>query len=375
MLNAGKIKLGLVSSMALVFLLMLFSSGTVAGQTEPFSAMEERLTGLSDQKREVLENLFAMEQEIEEAERAEEAMSREMETMHGEIAGLEKRIADGEAAYDQKRDTLKQVLRTYQRLGPGSYIEIILDAENLTMLLRRINTLRDLTRNTGELLDTLEESRERLSAEKAKLGEKLALLQEKQEQLRASLRKKLQLKEDQEKYLASLEKESADYREYLGEIRQVWGQLKPLFQETTKEISRIIAAGSFPPDALKTTFTFPVLKGSLGEETFNGILKGHAGLPEIVFRFHPGKAEMSLPQQNLVLTGTFVIQEGDILKFQAQEGSFYGLPLEAAAIEDLFRDDALVFNFHTVMGGSILQGIHIQEGSLELEIIIPTLFK
>ncbi|MEL7565479.1 MAG: hypothetical protein AAGU27_11420 [Dehalobacterium sp.] len=373
MIKTRKIKIFLAFTL-LTFLFGGFSSNMVAGQVDPISDMQKKLNGISEEKRKIIENLFILVQEVEEMKGEEVAAAQEIVAIKQEVAEIEKRITNEETTYENKRDILKRVLRSYQRRGPGSFLEIVLDSDNLTVFIQRLNALRDLTRNTGKLLDSLEESKEKLAEEKRDLAEKLVLMEKKQESLRQVLAKELQIKEEQEKYLASLEEESAFYREHLADLESSWQELKTLFPQITREISRIIAEGDFPADAIKVTFSLSGIKGTLEEKTFNEIIADNSSLAELVLNFTPGRAEIKFPQQELVLTGDFIVLEKHSLKFVAKEGSFYGLPLESGAINDLFRENDLLFNFQSSLAGSILDSIEVREGYLEFK-IIPALFQ
>jgi len=373
MLKSRKMKIYLALTLLIFLFWGGFSSNMAAGQVDHISDMKNKLDGISEEKKEIIEKLFILVQEIEQIKREEDAAAREIAAIKEEVAGLEVRIKDEEIAYENKRDTLKQVLRSYQRRGAGSFLEIILDSDSLTEFIQRLNILRDLTRNTGDLLESMEESKEKLAAEKRNLAQKLELMENKQESLRQILAKELLIKEEQERYLTSLEEESVFYREHLADLESSWKELKTLFPEITREISRVIEKGDFPADAIKITFSLSGIKGTLDEKTFNEIIAGNSLLGEMVLNFTPGRVKIKLPQQELVLTGEFIVLERHSLKFVAEEGSFYGLPLETGAIDDLFRENDLLFNFETSLGDSILDSIEVMEGYLEFK-IIPALF-
>ncbi|WP_090441911.1 coiled-coil domain-containing protein [Natronincola peptidivorans] len=373
MLKKREVKIFFVSGLAIIFALIMVSSTVVEGQVDSFTEVQEKLIEISQEEREILSNLFLIVQEIEEMEREEEKISQDIVIINREIYDLEKIIAGKEVDYQKKQEDLKQVLKSYQRMGPGSYLEIILDSDSLTTFLRRINILKDLTRNTGELLEEMDENRERLTIEKTKLEEKLLLTEEKQYQLKEALAKKMQLRKDMEEYLASMEEEREYFQEHLASIQQVWQQLKPLLSETVEEFSRIIREGNLPPDALKISFSFAGIKGTLEEGTLNSIIAQHSSLPEMSFSFSDNKIEMRLPKQNLVLGGTFVIQGRDTLKFEVSEGSFYQMPLEAGALEDLFREGDLTLNLKPVLENNTLRSVDIKKGYIEL-LSTPFLF-
>lgn len=362
-----KIKLILAIGLIIVFAMSFFSTSMI--QADTFSQIEEKLKGISKEEKKVLQNLFTLAQEIEGIEREGEKIAKDMDIINQEIKDLEGTIAGEERTYEKKREGLKQVLKSYQRMGPGSYLEIILDSDSLTTLLSRINTLQDITRNTGKLLELIEESKEKLSKEKTKRAEKLVLIKKKQKQLEESLAKKIRLKEAKEEYLASLKGEREYYQKYLVNLQQVWDELQHTFSGAAKEFSRIIEEEDLPADALKITFNFLSIKGSLEEKTFNDIIKKHSQLPNMVFSFSPDKMEIELPEKNLHLEGTLIIIGESTLKFQVEEGSFYGMPLETWAIEELFKEGNLVINLKPLLYGNVLHSVKIKEGCLELSSI------
>lgn len=361
-------KLFLISCLAIVFAIVILPQGKVVGQEGPFGGIKEKMASISETERETLQNLFVQGQQIKEMEKEEERITRNIKTKNGEIEGLKATIAGDEIAYTKKLEDLKQVLKSYQRMGPGTYLEIILNSDNLAMLLRRINTLRDLTRNTGKLMESLEESKAKQLTEKTNLAEKITLMEDNQKQLRESLTKKKQLREDQEKYLASLKEKKEYYQENLANLQQNWDELKVFVPAIINELSSIIDEGYIPPEKLNISYNFMSIKGSIDEKTLNEIISGYPSLPKIVFSFYPNNVEISMPEKNLVLSGIFVIQEAHTLKFQVKEGSFYGMPLDTGAIKDLFLKGDLVFNFYLPLSNYTINSIKSVDGYLELTI-------
>lgn len=354
------------SALIIVLVVMNLCSGVVNSQADPFLEIKEKLDGISVEEMEILQNLFILAQEIELLEVEEKKLAQEIEVLNKEIRDLEDTIAEGELAYARKKESLKQVLRSYQRMGPGSFLEIVLESDSLSTFLQRVNILRDLTRNTGELLEQLEESGEKLSKEKAGLSEKLSLAEENQKQSKETLAKKTELKSEKEAYLASLKGKREYYQEHLANIESVWGELKLLFTEAAKEFSRIIAEESLPADALKLTISFLEIRGAIEDKVINKVVSEHSNLPQMVFTFHTDEVEISLPEKNLILSGTFIIQGGHTLKFQAEKGSFYGMPLEPGILEELFSKGDLILDIEPLLAGNSVHSLKVKEGYLEL---------
>ncbi|MCR4434835.1 MAG: hypothetical protein QHH06_04790 [Clostridiales bacterium] len=368
MSKSVKVKPFFILGLAMLFTLMMLSAGIMAGQADSLSGVKGKVAAISEKEKETIQKLFTQAQEIEQMEKKEREIALAIEKSKGEIEGLQRAIAGEEAAYGKERESLKQVLQCYQRMGPGSYLEIILKSEDLPDLLRRINTLRDLTRNTGELLDQITESRERQSAEKAKLAEKLALVQEEQKHLEQTLAQKKRLKEDMESYLASLKEEREHYQEYLDGLQQAWAEVNSFFSDTVKEFSGFIEKGGLPADALKITYDFPGIKVRIDEKTINDIFAGAPQFHKVVFAFRPGRVEMKLPEENLVLAGKFAVVDGHSLEFKVEEGSFYGMLLEKDFIEELFQGGSLILDFESELNGYTLKSVDVMDGYLSFSI-------
>ncbi len=334
------------------------------------SEIQEKLANISEEEKRILEELFIQFQEIEEMERENKRISQEIDIMKVDIEGLEEKIEKEEMDYKKNLNALESLLKAYQRMGPASFLDIILNSDNLTDLIRRINIIRDLTRNTGNLLDKIQEAKESLIGQKSNLDEKLKQLEVKQEQLQETLTKKQELVKNQEEYLDSLAEDKELYIERLEYISMIMSELKGIFSDFTKEFSKIIEEGNFPQNAVKETITLRGIKGIIEEKTLNDIISAHEGLPQMEFKFSPGKIEMKAPEKNLTLEGKFVIIEDQVLKFEAEKGSFYGMPLEKGTIEDLFEEGYFILNLQPLIGKNILRSVEIMDGYMELLVTI-----
>jgi len=373
MLKLAKNKSLLVIGLAAVFLFGMSSTSYAAGYAEPPSKLEEKLAGISAEEKEILQSLFTLAQEIELMEIEEKKLAQEIETANQDVKRTEAEISKEEANYKKQQQALKQVLRLYQKMGPGSYLEIVMDSDSLSTMLRRLTTLRDLTRNTGKLLQALKESKNKLAAEKLKLEEGLERIKQKQEQSKEALQNKLKLKQEKESYLMSLKEESKFYQEQLEGIQKMLDEIKPMLAEAAKEFSSIIKEGSLTTKSLNISISMFNIKGTLSEKTLNEIISKQPTLSKMVFAFHQDKIEISIPEKKLIIRGTFNLQEENVLRFQAEEGTFYDMPLESGYVQQLLSSGDLVLDLRPLLGRSVLKEIHIQEGYLEM-FVKPNLF-
>lgn len=332
------------------------------------SEIQQKLVGMGEEEKEVLQKLFGLMQEMEEMDRVQSKVALDMEGLHREVTKVETSIAAETLVYEKNRKVMEEVLKTYQRRGPASYIEMILSSENLTTLLRRINALGDLTRNTTDLLQSLEESKTKLALEKQRVADKVTLLEDQRKALKETLEKKTRLKQDLETYLASLEKEQTKYQEYLSNIDQAWSQLKPLFAETIEIFSQVIGEGDLPPGSMKLVLSSKGIKGIIAEEAFNDILSKQPFPTELKFGFSDNRLEMTMPKKNISLVGTFGIVEGQRLVFEVEEGLFFGMPIQKSAMEELFKEGNLELDLGPALGKNKLKSIEIYDGKIELQI-------
>jgi len=364
---------------SLIALLLLISltltavvPNRVSGEVKPITEVQEKLEGITEEEKAVLEILFTLEQEMEEMEREESAITKDIEALQIEIDDMEELLKERQKNYDDQLDILKKVLVGYQRKGPASYLDTLLSAEDLRTFLESINMIKDLTRNVGKLLDSLEEGKKKLAEERDRLSEKAALLADKKEELQEALMKKLELKTKQEAYLATLKEKSEQYQEQLSNLKQMWEDSKLQFSNIVENFSQIIGEGNISLSDLNLSANLFEIKGAIYEETFNEILREHSDLPGLLFHFYTDRVEIEIPEKHLVLIGTFIIAEDKVLKLEVEKGSFYEMPLENESIEELFIDGYLLIDFKELAGDMLidfsLETVETKEGYLEFKI-------
>ncbi|MCF6462151.1 coiled-coil domain-containing protein [Clostridium sp. Cult1] len=349
---------------------IFISSEMVAEEEDSLEKIQEELLNISSEEREILDSLFIQAQEIEELEMEKERITLDIGKMKKEIGDLDRKIEKETKSYEDKLDLLKQVLRSYQRMGPGSYIEIILDAENIANLLRRINTLRDLTKNTGELLDSIDEIKKRLIKEKVSLDQKLNLLEETEDQLAKTIEEGQQKVKEMEEYLASLEGDREYYQEQLDRLMKMIDELTLLIKDATKEFTHIIKEGDLPEEEVKLKLAGKNVKGSIREGIFNQIIKANSNLPEIIVHFYPDRVEMEFPEKELLLIGSFVVLDKQILQFKVEEGTYYGFVLKKGTIDKFFEEGDFILDIQPLIGRNVLKAVEIMDGYIELTVEI-----
>lgn len=349
-----------------LFLLMISVSISVrpfraSGEVKPITEANEKLQGISEQEQETLEKLFTLTQEIEKMEREEERIAKEINGLSKEIKKLDENIKKEQESYDDYLGLLKQVLVSYQRGGPASYIDIILKSEDLASLIKSLNLIKDISRNTGELLASIEESRLNLEKKRQELSDNMNLLEEKKDELKEALTERQKLAKELEDFLDSLKEEKELYQEHLNNLKLMWENLKEIFSNIVDEFSRIIGEGHFTMEDLNLKFNFFSLKGSIEEDTFNRRINENSNLSDIFFHFENNGIRIEIPDNNLVLEGNFVIRDETVLEFVPESGTFYNMALEKESIEELFKDHPMIIDFKKVAGDMMTMDIKLKE--------------
>ena len=336
------------------------------GQTAPLGHIEEKISEISQAEKRIIEYLFNLGHQIEKNEEEAGEVAREINTLEGEIDLLKRQVEITEKDFQKNQQALGETLRTYQRMGPGTYLEILLDSTSIRLFLKKLNLLRDISRNTQGIMDNLRRNEKELNIEKEKLSDKLLLVEKKHKNLKEKIEAGKELLGEREEYLASLGEERELYQEHLLSFQRAWEDVGLLFVNMLGEFNRIIKKDNLPTNIVKTTITFAGIKGSIEEETLNRIIEEYSNIGGLQFAFSPGEVKIILMEGQLELMGAFTIIDGKRLKFNAENGSFYGLELGAMVVEKLFKGLSIELDLGPLLGRNSLQSVKTLDGSLEL---------
>lgn len=356
----------ILSLLGVSFLLLPLQGFYAAAVLPPMAEVEHQLLNISEEELALLETLFTLTQEIQGLESQEGVIQEQIELLKEQILQAQASIEENQGAFQQLQEKLEGVLKSYQRRGAASYLEILLKAEDLSDFLRRINLIRDLTRNTGALLKELESQQALLTAKEQELQGTMERLTQEEAQLAKARLEKEAMKASLEEQLAAMAAERDYYEEQLNRLQGEWTALKPLFTETMKTVNQMIEKGALPQEGVKMSLSLQGIKGTIPQEVFNQVVASVQDLPEILFSFQPQQVTITLPQQHLILEGKFSVIDGSILQFTPTGGSFYQLPLTTSALEELFSGESLSMNTKPLLGNYRLKSAIVVEGALEL---------
>lgn len=365
--------LSIILIIAIIIVPFSIYSYSQPSNEESVSEVQNSIVELSDEEKKILEELFLVLQDIMEMEEREKSIILAMESLKINITDIEDRIKDETIKYESNLNIMEEVLKSYQRNGSTSFLELVLSSDSLGTLLKRINAIRDISRNTENLLNTIEEGKEKLVEEKKNLNSTLEDYEIRQKELKDALDKKFALKDDLERRLSSLKEEQSKYEDYLRRLEMSFHEIKPIFSETINTFVKMIEDGNLPEDVMDISISLPNIKGVIYEDKLRNILKAYKFPADFDLIFTKERIELYMPELNLYMAGTFEIVDPHTIKLKVVDGKYMGLTLEQASIEELFKNGYLIMNFKSLLDKNKIKSIEIKDKSLELY-ITPVFF-
>lgn len=206
-------------------------------QLEEYQSEEKRIAG----ELHKLENSLAkLRQEINQLEKDIESTEKEIEIAENELIEAQKQI-------ELKDELLKRRLRAIYEQGDSGYLEVLFHASTFAEFLTRLNDLKIIAENDLKLLEqayqerlALEEKKQQLEDEKARLlGLKVERL-ERKEELNSQLAEKEKLIEELQDSIQATEKAIRELEQEASKIEQL---IKQLQEEMRRQTAHLVPSG------------------------------------------------------------------------------------------------------------------------------------
>jgi|GEM_PF-443757 len=354
---------------------MVFATGIPSRATaQPHAPVAqetlEAIENLNAEELTLLSELFETASQIDQLDAEMAVIQNDIKTLGGQIEEKQFQINESAQAYGTVRDTLGGILKSQQRAGAASNLEIILNATSLKDLLRRLNLLRELSRKTDGLMQETQAARLRLEEEKAALSVLFAAQKAKEAELTATLQSLAEAQTTLESQLQALASDRAFYEANLNRLDQSWSAFKPVFTEAVTALSEMLESGDVPAGTVELEFSPSGVKGRITEGKFNAAVSQRQDLPELRFDFTPNGVLMTFVKDQAELQGHFEIVDERLLAFKVESGTYQGVSMSIAALEDLVSRGTLTFDLSGTLGKSTLRRIVHEDGAIALTIDI-----
>jgi len=298
----------LSTATALFFGSFAFSDSVKANTIDD---LKEKQSELKDERKEVKKDLSKAEEEIadilidleslnkeitelEESLKANEKAMKETESdiaeKEEEIEKLEEEIAELEDSIDKRLEILQERARSYQQSGGSvNYLEVIFGAKDFLDLIGRVAAVNKITDSDVQLMEALEEDKEKVEIQKEKVNEKLADLNNLKNELEKIKEFILEQKSESEQKREELKKKEKELRETKNKLELKDKELADLEQKVKNRMNNILNPPAPKQNKLQTVsqetsnysggkFSWPTVGGYISSEMGQRWGRLHGGI-------------------------------------------------------------------------------------------------
>lgn len=202
-----------------------------AAQAESVSNLEDKQTKIEEERAnikkdlskadaeiaDILIDLEELKHKIAELNKAQDENNQVLneteetiETYEEEIAELEDEIEELEASIEKRNNILKERISSYQQNGGNiSFIDVLFGSDNFGDFISRVSAVTKITNSDQQLMEELEEDKEKVVVVQGEVEEKLTEQEELKEDLvemKVVIKNQKEATEDSEKELKKQEK-------------------------------------------------------------------------------------------------------------------------------------------------------------------------
>lgn len=364
-----------ISILVAFVVILVFFTNVYSSQLDEASIEEidRSIVDLNVEELKILDELYIIQQDINDLENQGRRIVLEIESVLLLIEDIEENIEEKTYSYNNNLEIMESVLKSYQKNGAYNYLQLILSSNDLPTLLRRINSIRDISRNTSKLLDTLNLEKEELMIEKSNLDDNLVILDNTRKELEKTISNKMESKATLEIRLNELMDEKDKYLGYLEELNNRWKVSKPVFEDVITTLVAIVETGDLPEELIETRITLTGVFGRISDNSLNIALKEKNLSSPLQVKFKKDEMTLTLDELKLIINGDLEQIDDQSLRFNMTSGQYMGLKLEKSSLEELFEFGFLELKFSSILGRNKIRSVRINDGYLELN-IIPVLF-
>lgn len=292
------------------------------------------------------------------------ALDRELADTEAQIEDIETRIARGEEGYLEARSRTAAALRWLHRMGPVSYLEVLLGSTSLGDFMRRASLVTAAARGAVTALADVQSEKESL----AHMHEELELLVDERDSLA-----------EQREVLAHSEEElEKQRRELSGVFGARWStvedslmsmvkgwddEVRPFIQELPPRLAHLAEDDVELGDVSIEVSGFNVT-ALVPASSINRIFMGQPALRGTEFRFEEGEAYLVISELDTVMRGDLSVDRRGVIVYDIISVEFGGLTIEDPELLDAVERIAL--DLGPALQGLTPRSLTVKEGAVEL---------
>ena len=244
---------------------------------EQLNESNQKLDEVDSELSENLQQIEKIDQSILLSEQSLKEINLQIDEISSEIEIVNKDLNEITEKYNEKRQNLEERLITQYENGKISYLDFLLSSNNLMQFISNCFLLSELTEYDNELLNLVEEEKDKIEQQKMQLQAKEKTLAEKKQNQIKTEKVLENSKTMRENYVAKLTEEE---KELQTKIDECYNQINLIEQE----IRGLYKIESFGPDYIGGTMIWPVpdhytitSKFGMRDHPITGVYKLHTG--------------------------------------------------------------------------------------------------
>lgn len=335
---------------------------------EDISFFQQEIEALSEREAQIQEELFQLSRDLDELYREQSELEKEIEEVEAELTKKSQQVDSQEEKYRLAQKDMGSVLQSLQKLGPVSYLELLLTAENWEEFLLRIDVIRNFVIDARRKIENLIAERDILLEQEAELEATLVEKEQLEEDLIDQINKIEEKYQQQEEILTEVKEKREAFETRMEKIDDNWEDARSTIQTTMDRTSELIKQGEFDMENIEISGSLfsPNVKIPVGK--FSDILETDPDMPALNFDFESELILLHFPEDN---THLFLeaepVNESEIELF-IERVEFMGFSLPENSIDNLNQQFEVVFDFEALLAGYKIDTINIQEDAMELEL-------
>lgn len=336
---------------------------TTVAQTSGFQALDPK-------EKDALSELFQMMLIMDWSTERKETLETEMSLLKAEIASLEELLRDTEVRYTEARARTTTALKWLHRMGPTSYLEVLLGALTLRDLLTRIDLVVTATRGALRALSEIQHERKSISSLRGDLTAKSARLDVLVEEIH-DLSMIQQGFQDRQDELAPLFGDQAKKRyEELVDLKSYWNREVEPYLEALPTHLADFAKGASMPEGIRIVPSLFSVKVIVPASGLNDLLLCSESLRGATLLLEPGETLLDVSQLMLTLKGTLSLDAQGRVLYRVSGLEFAGMNIPLGPIRAPLDD--LRLDLVPGLQGMVPRSLAVKHDSLELVVSLPS---
>lgn len=199
--------------------------------------IKEKLNSLGDDKDKALEKKKLLDEQCAVTQQEIDVANQQIEEYDGLISDKEKEIAETEAKEQAQYELFCKRARTMEESGKSSFWEIIFKATSVTDLLGRIDFINEIMDYDKQVMQELQDLRDKLDSEKSELE---TAREEQAEAKQVLVDRKAELQQQQAEANAlvqQIQSQEAEYQDTLDSIEEEEEQIQAMIVKKSQELA------------------------------------------------------------------------------------------------------------------------------------------